>query len=195
MRIAAWCRRLMLSAALLAAPAWAADSLLWITADVTTAARTAMVERLGARSGFAVRHLEYPIAGSARLSDAESATLRGACEGAALVWIDARHPSIEARLRGLLQQVPGCERPAPRTVWVTATGPAEAMDMAAYLRAGGERNLGPALALARAAVDGSGPPSCRRPRLGPRRACTCRMRRALSPMPPRWRAGNRPRPN
>jgi len=153
-------RRLLLAAwlCLFAAGAQAADRLLWLTADVTTTSRTALVERLGGQAGFAVQHLEYPIAGAARLTDTEAAALRAACGSAAMVWIDARHPSIEARLRGLLQQVPGCELPAPRTVWITQDGPSasgdSALRLAAYLRAGGERNLSPAMTLARAVVDG-----------------------------------------
>ena len=156
-------RRLLLAACLClgATVVQATDTLLWLTADVTTAARTALVARLGGQAGFEVRHLEYTIAGAARLADGEGATLRSACEGAAMVWIDARHPSIEARLRGLLQQAPACDRPSVRTVWVTAEGPSDPTEpllrMAAYLRAGGERNLAPAVALARAVVDGKSP--------------------------------------
>ncbi|MCZ2495521.1 cobaltochelatase subunit CobN [Xylophilus sp. Kf1] len=158
---------------LAAVGAQAADRLLWLTADVTTASRTALVERLGARAGFQVRHLEYPIAGAARLGDAEAADLQAACTDAAMVWIDARHPSIEARLRGLLQQAPACQRPAARAVWITQDAPAAtpapatgtgagsdaAPRLAAYLRAGGESNLLPAMALARALVDGSPVPA------------------------------------
>ncbi len=166
-------RRLLLALGLLvgAQAAAAAGGLLWITADLTTASRTAVVERLGAQAGFVVRHLQYPIAGSARLSEAEGAALHEAWAAASLVWIDARHPAIEARLRGLLQDG-AAGRPARPVVWVTAEAEAPAatpgignggdealLRMAAYLRAGGERNIAPAMLLARATADGAAPPA------------------------------------
>ena len=159
-----WAARLLLAGALAlqALSAGAAGSpMLWIASDVTNASRTALVERLGADAGFVVRHFEYDVAGSTPLTAADAAALQTACEAAAMVWIDARHPSIEARLRGLLRQAPACDRPASRTVWATAaaSGPEGERDIAAYLRAGGETNIGPAFALARAAVDGRPAPA------------------------------------
>ncbi|XAH21867.1 cobaltochelatase subunit CobN [Xylophilus sp. GW821-FHT01B05] len=149
---------LVLAMALAGQGARAAGTLLWITADVTPAARTAMVERLGAQAGFVVRHLDYPIVGSAALSAADATALGDALASAAMVWIDARHPSIEARLRGLLQAPLAAAPPRP-VVWVTAAAQAGESPMAGYLRAGSERNLAPAVALARAVVDGAAPPT------------------------------------
>jgi cobaltochelatase CobN len=141
----------------LSASGWAAPQLLWITGDVTPVARTRMVQRLAAESGLQLQTIDYPLRGPAVLGETERLSLQLALEQAGLVWIDAPHASVEARLRSLLG--PALEgwqtrHPAVQPVWIPGEGsPLPKPEgwnqrMAAYLQAGGERNLRPALALA-----------------------------------------------
>lgn len=158
-----WLTALLLSAAgLLSVQAQTVPkSVLWITGDITPAARTALVERLGAAAGLAVQHLDYPLRGASDLSPAEQTALRNALRQAALVWVDAPHASVLARLRSLLgPTLATFEAAAPgRVVWVapeTASGVAKtpAERMASYLQTGGERNVRHAVALGRALLLG-----------------------------------------
>ncbi len=137
--------------------------LLWLTSDITTATRTAMVQRLATEAGLAFEHLDYPLGGPAVLDAAQSQNLQRALAGAALVWVDAPHASVEVRLRRMVG--PALEARAARTpgrvVWVPAGSPAmdlTALDASArtvaYLQGGGLRNLQSAMALARATVAG-----------------------------------------
>lgn len=141
--------------------AQAAGRLLWITGEVTPPARTAMVERLGSQAGLTVQHLDYPLGGAPELAATERATLQDALRRADLVWLDVPHASVHARLKGLLGgPLAAFEAAAPgRVVWLPpGEGGAVALKpqasagerMAAYLQAGGERNLGHALSLAQA---------------------------------------------
>lgn len=136
---------------------WAAPQLLWITGDLTPPARTRLVERLGVQAGLQVQVIDYPLRGPARLDDAGRVRLEQALDQAGMVWIDAPHPSVEARLQGLL--TPSlvqwqARQPMASLVWVPGEGmplpgvAGSAQRMAAYLQAGGERNLMPALMLA-----------------------------------------------
>lgn len=137
---------------------------LWITGDITPVARTALVERLGTQAGLVVQHIDHPLPGAPALTPAEQARLRTALRQAALVWIDAPHASVLARLRGLLgSTLAPWEAAAPgRLVWVAPEGanaglaaaatPAERM--ASYLQAGGERNVRQAVTLASALLNG-----------------------------------------
>ena len=169
-------------ACLLAAVPWAHGAqpmLLWLTSDITTAARTAAVERLAGEAGLGFVHIETPLAGPAVLSDAQARRLEHALAGAALVWVDAPHASVEARLRRIAG--PALEAWSARTpgrlVWVPAGGPAlgeggmqdAPSRMASYLQAGGPRNLRHALALARAVVDGAPLPDAPAPEVLPAR--------------------------
>ena len=170
LRVALWC--LLLAAPLVqAAQADKADSadkaapvLLWLTSDITTATRTAMVQRLATEAGLGFAHIDYPLGGPAVLDAAQSQQLQRALAGAALVWVDAPHASVEARLRRMAG--PQLDARAVRTpghvVWVPAATPATDLAvldaparMAAYLQAGGPRNLQHAMALARATVAGA----------------------------------------
>ncbi|PJI98218.1 cobaltochelatase CobN subunit [Acidovorax sp. 69] len=158
LRVALWCL-------LFAAPlAHAAPGLLWLTSDITTATRTATVQRLAAKAGLAFEHIDYPLGGPAVLAAADAQRLQRALADAALVWVDAPHASVEARLRRMAG--PALDARAARTpgrvVWVPAGSPAidlAALDtparMVAYLQAGGPRNLQHAMALARATAAGN----------------------------------------
>ena len=141
----------------------AAPVLLWLTSDITTATRTAMVQRLATEAGLGFAHIDYPLAGPAVLDAADARKLQRALAGAALVWVDAPHASVEARLRRMAgaQLDARATRSPGRLVWVPAGVPATDMAaleaparMAAYLQAGGPRNLQSAIALARATVAG-----------------------------------------
>uniref|UniRef100_UPI0025DB5580 cobaltochelatase subunit CobN n=1 Tax=uncultured Xylophilus sp. TaxID=296832 RepID=UPI0025DB5580 len=138
-----------------------AATLLWITADVTPAARTDLLQRLGAQAGLAVRHLEYPVAGAAALDAAQAGTLEQALAAADVVWIDAPHPTVEARLKALVgpRADAFAQRRPGRLAWATPAAAATAGDgaaarSAAYLQAGGEANLRHAVALAAALAAG-----------------------------------------
>ncbi len=172
LRAALWC---LLGAAPLA---HAAPGLLWVTSDVTTATRTATVQRLAAEAGLAFEHIDYPLGGPAVLDAAQAQTLERALAGAALVWVDAPHASVEARLRRMAG--PALDARAARTpgqvVWVPAGSPAADLGapdasagMVAYLQAGGPRNLRNAIALARATATGVAMPALPAPEILPTR--------------------------
>ena len=78
-----------------------AHTLLWLTADITPAARTAALERLGAAAGWQVRHLDHPLADTPALAESQRATLAQALTEADMVWIDTPHASVYTRLRTL----------------------------------------------------------------------------------------------
>src|SRR3990167_5202619 len=96
LRAALWC---LLLAAPLVQAAQSAPVLLWLTSDITTAPRTAMVQRLASEAGLGFVHIDYPLGGPAVLDAAQAQKLERALAGAALVWVDAPHASVEARLR------------------------------------------------------------------------------------------------
>ena len=187
LRAALWC--LLLAAPLVHAvqaektqAAGGADKtapvLLWLTSDITTATRTAMVQRLATEAGLGFAHIDYPLAGPAVLDAAQAQKLERALAGAALVWVDAPHASVEARLRRMAgaQLDARATRSPGRVVWVPAGSPAAdltALDaparMVAYLQAGGPRNLKSAIALARATVVGVAMPVLPAPEILPTR--------------------------
>lgn len=155
-----------------------APVLLWLTSDITTATRTAMVQRLATEAGLGFAHIDYPLAGPAVLDTAQAQKLERALAGAALVWVDAPHASVEARLRRMAgaQLDARATRSPGRVVWVPAGTPVPdlaALDasarMAAYLQAGGPRNLKSAIALARATVAGAAMPALPAPDILPTR--------------------------
>lgn len=142
-----------------------ARQLLWVTADITPAGRTALVKRLGAEHGWTVQHLEHPLQDQPAQRDAQRANATLALARADLVWVDAPHATAVAKLDGLLgdllqaheQQHPG------GVVWVgpegggLSSGQGEfAAKAAEYLRAGGERNTRAAMILAKAWHDAKG---------------------------------------
>ena len=187
LRAALWC--LLLAAPLVhavqaekALTAGGADKtapvLLWLTSDITTAPRTAMVQRLASEAGLGFVHIDYPLGGPAVLDAAQAQKLERALAGAALVWVDAPHASVEARLRRMAgaQLDARAVRTPGRVVWVPAGTPAAdltALDasghMVAYLQAGGPRNLKNAIALARATVAGVAMPTLSAPDILPPR--------------------------
>lgn len=169
------------------APAFAAETqaaprLLWITSDITTAARTAALRRLAEGTGWSFTHIDYPLGGPAELSPAQAAPLQQALAAAAMVWVDVPHASVEARLRKLLGprlDAWAVDRPQ-RLVWVPAGEPGAgdaaawkaqpaAARMAGYLQAGGERNLGHALQLAWGLVTQQAAPALPPPQTWPAR--------------------------
>ncbi|MFN7154292.1 MAG: cobaltochelatase subunit CobN [Acidovorax sp.] len=156
----------------------AAPVLLWLTSDITTATRTAMVQRLAIEAGLGFAHIDYPLAGPAVLDVAQAQRLERALAGTAMVWVDAPHASVEARLRRMVGAQLGARaaRAPGRVVWVPAGTPAAdltALDaparMVAYLQAGGPRNLKNAIALARATVAGVAMPTLPAPDILPPR--------------------------
>ena len=138
-----------------------AATLLWLTADTTPPARSALVERLSVAAGLSYSHLEFPLQGPTALSAAEAARLDAALQRAAVVWVDAPHATVLARLQALAGErlAAFAQRPgmAGRVVWA-GPGDAAGHGMAAYLQAGGERNLAHAAALAAALAAGRAAP-------------------------------------
>lgn len=200
LRMALWC---LLLAAPLVQAAQSAPVLLWLTSDITTAPRTAMVQRLASDAGLGFVHIDYPLAGPAVLDAAQAQKLERALAGAAMVWVDAPHASVEARLRRMAgpQLDARAVRTPGRVVWVPAGTPAAdlaALDaparMVAYLQAGGPRNLKNAIALARATVAGAAMPALPAPDILPPGVSTTPTRPACCPTPPRWRPGARASP-
>ncbi|WP_440111211.1 cobaltochelatase subunit CobN [Acidovorax sp. BL-A-41-H1] len=160
-----------------AAPA-GAPVLLWLTSDITTATRTAMVQRLALEAGLDFAHIDYPLGRPALLDAAETRTLERALAGAALVWVDVPHASVEARLRRMVGPALDARaaRAPGRVLWVPAAPPAldvAPLDaqgrMVAYLQAGGERNLRSALALAKAVANNAALPELQAPEILPAR--------------------------
>lgn len=153
------------------APASAAvtGTVLWITGEVTPATRTALVERLAREGGLRFIHLDHPLRGPAALSGPAQATWQGALRQASVVWIDAPHASVQARLGSVMSDLLAQEharRPDLPVSWVlpgaddAALAPtALAPRMAAYLRAGGQGNVRGAVALARSWIAGGPMPS------------------------------------
>jgi cobaltochelatase CobN len=161
--------------------AQAASTLLWITTDVTPPARSALVQRLGEAAGFTVRHFEFPLPSPQTLERDGQRKLQEALRAAAWIWVDAPHATARARLQGLLaESMTSPHVDADRIVWVLPTEHAQAPDsaapdlsgsarIAAYLQAGGERNLRHALMLAQAIGAGEAPPELPGPELLPLR--------------------------
>src|SRR3989344_3049967 len=75
LRAALWC---LLLAAPLVQAAQSAPVLLWLTSDITTAPRTAMVQRLASEAGLGFVHIDYPLGGPAVLDGAQAPKLEGA---------------------------------------------------------------------------------------------------------------------
>ncbi|ANQ85815.1 cobaltochelatase subunit CobN [Azoarcus olearius] len=150
--------------------AQARPTLLWINADITPAARVALVAREAEAADFNFRKLEYRLQGGP-LSAAQQAELEQALAGAQRVWVDAPHATAEARLRTVLAEPLG--RHAGRlgeagVLWITAGEPAAGdTSLRAYLQAGGPANTRNAFALARAQLAGTAAPAVPPPALVP----------------------------
>ncbi|WP_423598598.1 cobaltochelatase subunit CobN [Roseateles sp. MS654] len=146
----------------------AAPRLLFLSVDITPAAKHALIEREGRAAGFDVHQLEYPLRGTALDPDP---ALERALRDADLVWIDAPHSTAEARLHQIADAA--LQRralPAQRVLWIPAgePGPAD-RDLRAYLQAGGPANTRAAFMIARAQLTGQPMPSLDAPRLVPQR--------------------------
>ncbi|RKT58220.1 cobaltochelatase CobN subunit [Azonexus fungiphilus] len=150
-------RRLLVAAFSLAAAGVQAASLLWVTADITPAARSALVERLAVAQGWQFRQLDHALNETPALLAGERAELGRALAAADMVWIDAPHPSVRARLDKLF-----AGQTAARAVWIEerplAGGTTLPARLAEYLSHGGEANIASALRLASAWVAGTPPP-------------------------------------
>lgn len=166
----------------------ATGGLLWITTDVTTAARSATVLALGTEAGLAVRHLSYPLAGPADLDAAQQRELSQALAQATLVWVDAPHPSLVQRLQrqvGAALNAATTRQPV-QVLWVSAAGTSTApgvpdggarpaaeggalAQMGAFLQAGGAANLRHAVALAAAVLSQQPLPNTPPPQVWPAR--------------------------
>ncbi|MEJ6000609.1 cobaltochelatase subunit CobN [Paucibacter soli] len=156
---------------LIAAPAWAAKpGLLWITMELTPAARHGLVEREAAAAGFALQALDYPLRGAASLDAAQARTLEQALARAQMVWIDAPHASLQARLQGLLGEALKRQPAAKPVLWITPGEPAAGeRSLRAYLQAGGVANTRHAFTLARAQLAGQAAPALPAPHILPQR--------------------------
>lgn len=150
------------------AVAQAASRLLFLSVDITPAAKHALIEREGKAAGFDVRQLEYPLRGAPQDKDP---SLDRALRDADLVWIDIPHATAEARLHqivdGALQRA---ALPASRVLWIPAGEPtATDRSARAYLQAGGPANTRAAFAIARAQLANQPAPDLGPPQLIPQR--------------------------
>ena len=135
-----------------------ARQLLWLTADITPAARTAVVERMAAEQGWQVQHLDHPLNDTPALTGEQRAALAQALPGADMVWVDAPHATARSRLEKLFgeQLTAYAARQPQRLVWIGAEAGGDpavadlAGRVAGYLRFGGEDNIRHAFMLASA---------------------------------------------
>lgn len=157
-----WRSLLFLLVAVLAGAAQA-QTLLWLSTDLTPPTRGASVERLGREAGWSVRQLELPLRPPQPGAD-EQAGIADAIAGVSMVWIDAPHPAALVRLQAALRDHLAAfeSRMSRPPVWVPPEPPGAGIEaaarMAAYLRTGGQDNIRHALTLARAMLDGKPAP-------------------------------------
>ncbi|MGL6204500.1 MAG: cobaltochelatase subunit CobN, partial [Giesbergeria sp.] len=167
-----WC--LALCVLVCSGAAQAAGRLLWVTADITPAARTAQVESEGQRLGWQVQHLQWPLQGPAEPEGPQRQHWRAALAQADQVWVDMPHATVQARLQRVLEPLLAAA-PHARVVWVPAgpgvlpAAPSMAQRVAAYLQAGGQANLHHAWQLAQAWQQGVPPPALPEPAPWPAR--------------------------
>jgi len=144
-----WIGGLLLAIGLLASAQ--ARQLLWVTADITPAARTALVARLAQAAGWQFRHVDHALtlpAGERALARQRLAEAVGTAD---MVWIDAPHATPQALLADLFGEIRG----GPPQVWITPEPGGD--PLVDYLRHGGEANVQAALTLAARRLDGLAP--------------------------------------
>ena len=99
-----------------------ASRVLFLSVDITPAAKHALMAREGKALGFDVRQIEYPLRGAPVDMDP---ALDRALREADLVWIDIPHPTAEARLHQILDAaLQRAALPAQRVLWIPAGEPA-----------------------------------------------------------------------
>ncbi|WP_310383308.1 cobaltochelatase subunit CobN [Roseateles sp.] len=124
--------------------------LLWLSMDITPAARHALIESAAAKASFELMALDYPLRSTA-LDATQTRTLEASLKRAQMIWIDAPHASVEAKLKSLL----GTKLPAKNVIWITAGEPGpNDNSLRAFLQAGGPSNTATAFAIAQAQMDG-----------------------------------------
>ena len=121
-----------------------ARELLWVTADITPKARTALVERLAQANGWRFRHFDTPLTLPESERPAQRRRLLAAAGSAEMLWVDAPHAMPQALLADLL---PAGAVKAP-VIWIGPESVAASDRLADYLRHGGEGNIRAALTLA-----------------------------------------------
>ncbi|RZI57941.1 MAG: cobaltochelatase subunit CobN [Rubrivivax sp.] len=146
----------------------AASRVLFLSVDITPAAKHALLEREGKALGFDVKQIEYPLRGAPVDKDT---ALDRALRDADLVWIDVPHPTAEARLHQIVDAaLQRAALPAQRVLWIPAGEPAASdRSLRGYLQAGGPVNTRAAFAVARAQLDGKTAPDPGPPQLIPQR--------------------------
>ena len=151
-----------------AGSAAAGTPVLFLSVDITPAAKHALLEREGQAAGFAVRQIEYPLRGAPIEQDP---ALDRALREAALVWVDIPHATAEARLRPIVDAaLRRVGKPEAQVLWIPAGEPTPSdRSLRAYLQAGGPTNTRIAFALARAQLAGAPAPDLGPPQLIPQR--------------------------
>ena len=146
----------------------AGTPVLFVSVDITPAAKHALLEREGRAAGFDVRQIEYPLRGAPVEQDP---ALDRALREAALVWVDIPHPTAEARLRPIVDaSLRRVGKPDAQVLWIPAGEPdASDRSLRGYLQAGGPANTRTAFALARARLAGTPAPDLGPPQLIPQR--------------------------
>jgi cobaltochelatase CobN len=170
-RLARLLCRWLVVALLLGAAGAQAKTLLWLTADITPAARTALLKQQAEAHGWTWIHIDVPLNLPQADRPAMAQRIEGAARQAELILIDAPHPTAVRLLQGLAPtqaKLPANAPNAPRLaaippIWVidnagsSASAPtnnamakpatAEAR-LAEYLRDGGLQNTRYAMDLA-----------------------------------------------
>jgi len=146
----------------------APSRVLFLSVDITPAAKHALLEREGKAAGFDVRQIEYPLRGAPVDKDP---ALDRALREAELVWIDVPHAVAEARLHQIVDAaLARAAVPARKVLWIPAGEPAATeRGLRGYLQAGGPVNTRAAFTLARAQLDGKPAPDLGPPQLIPQR--------------------------
>ena len=135
-----------------------AQTLLWVTADITPPARSALVEKQARAQGWQFRHLDHPLGDTPARTASQQAAMNQALQSADMVWVDAPHASVEAKLDKLFAPAFATfqRQGGKQLLWIRPQDAAANLDsssaiaprLAAYLAAGGEVNTRHAITLA-----------------------------------------------